>query len=224
MRTKRPVAMLLVLLMMVGIFVSMAGCSKQPTKLTKSNEIGHIEMTDVTGLYTNLMTGEQMRDRLVGSWSAVTHLDTLQQRNTLVLTQQNTTITSGDRYELSKDLYNGEMGIHIEARFYGTYTFDDNHVTLQTPEYYTWIYYRNGRITGDSYVYQPVNLETTSSDGCSFFGDYLDYHGYHRVEEMKAFVDPATGGFTFDIVTNEDSQSIGNESEDDGFRAGPIFG
>lgn len=141
-----------------------------------------------------------------------------------MLTQQNTTITGGDRYELSKDLYNGEMGIHIEARFYGNYTFEDNHVTLQIPEYYTWIYYRNGRIMGDSFVYQPVNLETSASDGCSFFGDYLDYHGYHRVEEMKVYVDPATGGFTFDIIANEDAQSLGNESEDDGFRAGPIFG
>ena len=56
MRTKRPFAMLLVLLMIFGILVSMAVCSKQSEAQTKSNEIGHIEMADVTGLYTNLMT------------------------------------------------------------------------------------------------------------------------------------------------------------------------
>lgn len=176
----------------------------------------------VSGIYTNTMTGEDMRDRLVASWSAVTHLDTLRQENRLVLTEANSTMDS-DRYELAKDLYNGEMGIHIEARFYGTFAEDGDSVTLDTPEYYTWIYYRNGQVMGDSYIYQEVDPEAAGNDGASFFGDYLDYHGYHRTDEMNVTIDREADVFTFDIATNDDSTEVGGESEDDGFSAGPIF-
>lgn len=97
-------------------------------------------------------------------------------------------------------------------------------MTLAVPESYTWIYYRNGRVMGDPVVYQPVDLTADGNDGCSFFGDYLDYHGYHRVEEMNVLVDAASGAFAFDIVENDDAAAMGVESEDDGFNAGPIFG
>ncbi len=208
-----------------GLVLGLSAC-QQPTGETSSDAVSSIplqDLEDATGLYTNVMTGEQLRDRLVASWSAVTHLDTLRQTNTLVLTKKNTTITGGDTYELTKDLFNGEMGIHIEARFYGQYIHEGNHVTLAVPDFYTWIYYRNGRVMGNAAVYQPVDLTATGNDGCSFFGDYLDYHGYHRVEEMSVFVDPASGSFTFDIVTNDDAVDLGNESEDDGFQAGPVY-
>ena len=217
----RIVAMLLCLCLALGMCACRQSASADSTAAAAT--IAHQELDDVTGLYTNEMTGDDMRDRLVASWSAVTHLDTLKQYNRLVLTRQNTTITSGDTYELTKDLYNGEMGIHIEARFYGSYTFDGNDVTLQVPDYYTWIYYRNGRVMGNPVVYQPVDLSATSNDGCSFFGDYLDYHGYHRVEEMKVTVDPTSGNFVFDIAENDDASALGEESEADGFSAGPIF-
>lgn len=211
------------LLVAAGMAVGLSACgSSNEAESTAVKTIAYQEMEDVTGLYTNVLTGEEMRDRLVASWSAVTHLDTLQQFNTLVLTAENSTL-SGDQYELTKDLYNGEMGIHIEARFYGTYSFEGNQVLLNVPDYYTWIYYRNGSIMTDPVVYQPVDVAATGNDGCSFFGDYLDYHGYHRVEEMKVVVDPATGEFIFDIVENDDAADMGNESEDDGFNAGPIF-
>lgn len=225
MKEKKTRNLALCLLLCLSMALGLTGCStgEAPRSSSAPDEIQHQAMDDVTGLYTHYQSGESMRDRLVGSWSAVTHLDTLKQYNTLVLTAKNTTITSGDRYELSKDLYNGEMGIHIEARFYGEYTFDGNTVTLKVPENYTWVYYRNGRVMGDSYIYQPVDLASTANDGCSFFGDYLDYHGYHRVEEMTVTVDPASGRFVFNIENNDDGAALGAESEDDGFNAGPIF-
>lgn len=225
MKEKRTRTLVLTLLLCMSMALGLTACSAgaAPQSSGATTEIQHQAMEDVTGLYTNYISGEAMRDRLVGSWSAVTHLDTLKQFNNLVLTAKNTTITTGDRYELSKDLYNGEMGIHIEARFYGEYTFDGNSVTLKIPEYYTWVYYRNGRVMGDSYIYQPVDINSTASDGCSFFGDYLDYHGYHRVEEMMVTVDPASGQFVFNIEENDDGAALGAESEDDGFTAGPIF-
>lgn len=211
------------LMLAIGMTIGLSGCGSDSAEDVKaSKNIAYQAMEDVTGLYTNVITGEEMRDRLVASWSAVTHLETLQQFNTLVLTAENTTM-SGDHYELTKDLYNGEMGIHIEARFYGTYSFDGNQVLLNIPDHYTWIYYRNGNIMNDPIVYQPVDVEATGNDGCSFFGDYLDYHGYHRVEDMKVVVDPSTGEFIFDITENDDAADMGNESEDDGFQAGPIF-
>lgn len=218
------VARLAALLMGVCLVLGVSGCGQgNTTDTAAASQIAHQEMEDATGLYTNELTGEDMRDRLVASWSAVTHLDTLHQYNRLVLTRQNTTITSGDTYELTKDLYNGEMGIHIEARFYGSYTHDGNEVTLQEPDYYTWIYYRNGRLMTDPVVYQPVDPEAAGNDGCSFYGDYLDYHGYHRVSEMNVIVDPASGRFMFDIVTSDDGTAVGDESEADGFSAGPIY-
>ena len=76
---------------------------------------------------------------------------------------------------------------------------------------------------GEPYVYQPVDPNSTENDGASFFGDYLDYHGYHRTDEMNVVVDRAEDTFTFDIATNDDSEAVGGESEDDGFSAGPIF-
>lgn len=209
--------MFLPLLLMI-LLVTLAGCGKKGEGTSPTA----VETGSVTGIYTNTITGEEMRDRLVASWSAVTHLDTLVQNNVLVLTAENTTIT-GDRYELSKELYNGEMGIHIEAHFYGEYVEDGTTVTLKTPEYYTWIYYRNGQIMGDAHVYEPVNPDATGNDGASFFGDYLDYHGYHRIDEMNVTVNKADGTFEFAIETDEDTAEIGTESEDDGFQAGPIF-
>lgn len=222
---RRKTTIGLTLLLCLALLMCLTSCAAPQTgsSTAASGKIQPQAIEDATGLYTQLMTGDDMRDRLVGSWSAVTHLETLAQYNTLVLTQKNSTITTGDRYELTKDLYNGEMGIHIEARFYGEYIADGNSVTLKVPEFYTWIYYRNGKVMGDSYVYQPVNLAATGNDGCSFFGDYLDYHGYHRVEEMRVRVDPATGRFEFDIEENDDAATLGNESEDDGFSAGSIF-
>lgn len=221
---KKTVSRLAALLLCFCLALGLCACGQsEAAGAAATPQIARQELEDVTGLYTNELTGEDMRDRLVASWSAVTHLETLRQYNRLVLTQQNTTITSGDTYELTKDLYNGEMGIHIEARFYGSYTFDGNSVTLAVPDYYTWIYYRNGQVMGTPVVYQPVDLTSTANDGCSFFGDYLDYHGYHRVEEMNVIVDPASGAFVFDIVESDDGADLGNESEADGFSAGPIF-
>jgi hypothetical protein len=126
------------------------------------------------------------------------------------------------------------LGIHVEARFYGEYIFSGPVVTLKTPEYYTWIYYRNGRIMGTPYVYQPVPASDvsaggvvdpilSSASGASFYGDYLDYHGYHNVQEMTVTVNPADSTFTFHLAENDDSVDLGAESEDDGFNAGPIF-
>lgn len=222
---KKPVSLLIGLPLCICLAAGLSACAQADTAQTAAptSNIQPMELEDATGLYTNVLTGEQMRDRLVASWSAVTHLETMRQFNTLVLTKENTTITTGDTYELTKDLYNGEMGIHIEARFYGNYTADGNQVTLAEPDYYTWIYYRNGRVMGDPVVYQPVDPEATGNDGASFFGDYLDYHGYHRVAEMNVLVDPDTGEFAFDIAENDDAAALGNESEDDGFNAGPIF-
>lgn len=138
MKEKRTRTLALTLLLCICMVLGLTACAPEEAPAVGGTEgIPSQALEDVTGLYTHYMSGDDMRDRLVGSWSAVTHLDTLAQYNTLVLTAQNTTITSGDRYELSKDLYNGEMGIHIEARFYGTYTFDGNSVTLAVPEYYT---------------------------------------------------------------------------------------
>lgn len=220
---KRSLALVLMALMLIGLTMSLTACGSGSSPETAS--LGIEETDSVTGIYTNIITGEEMRDRLVGSWSQVTHLDTLVQYNTLVLTAQNTTITDGDRYMLSKVLYNGEMGIHIEAHFYGDYSFNGTEVTLAIPDYYTWIYYRNGRIMGDSYVYQPVDLASTASDGASFCGDYLDYHGYHRVEQdMSVTVNMKDTTFTFNLEENDDGVDLGAESEDDGFNAGPIFG
>jgi hypothetical protein len=192
--TKKPQAALLLL----GIALLAASCAKPSAQAPASAG----DISDVTGIYNHVLTGEDMRDRLAGSWAAVTHLDTLVQYNNLVLTAKNTTITTGDRYELTKDLFNGEMGIHIEARFYGEYTFSGPLVTLKTPEYYTWIYYRNGRIMGTPHVYQPVptldisagsvaDPTSRSTSGASFYGDYLDFYGYHNVQEMTVTVNPA---------------------------------
>jgi len=202
-----------------AMLLSLGGCSGGGQAVSSN---ATADSSSISGIYSNTLTGEDMRDRLVASWSAVTHLDTLTQQNNLVLTEANSTMDS-DRYELTKDLYNGEMGIHIEARFYGEFTADGTAVTLETPEYYTWIYYRNGRVMGDAVVYQPVDETATGNDGASFFGDYLDYHGYHRIDEMNVTVDTANDTFTFDIQTNDDSAEVGTESEDDGFSAGPIF-
>ena len=215
MRLKKTLALL------AALALALAGLSACSSTGGNSTAAVPAESTaaGTSGLYTHELTGEDMRDRLVASWSAVTHLDTLHQYNTLMLTE-----SSGNKYELTKDLYNGEMGIHIEARFYGSYTHEGNAVTLGIPTAYTWIYYRNGRVMNPAAVInEPVNLEATGNDGCSFFGDYLDYHGYHRVAEMKVNIDPSTGRFTFDIAENDDAAAMGAESEDDGFSAGPIF-
>lgn len=223
MKRKRPLVLMLVAVIIAALLTG-CGSGKSETKAAEP-AIAHQDLADVTGYYRNRLTGEGMRDRLVASWSAVTHLETLIQENVLILTQKNTSVTSGDRYELVKDLYNGEMGIHIEARFYGAYTFDGNSVTLEIPDHYTWIYYRNGRVMNPpSVIYAEVDAEATGNDGCSFYGDYLDYHGYHRVEPMIVTVDPGTGAFVFEIAENDDAAELGVESEDDGFSAGPIFG
>ena len=129
-RTIRTLALALLCVCMLMGLPACAAAQGQEGGESASATIAHKDLEDATGLYTNYMSGTLLRDRLVGSWSAVTHLPTLSQYNTLVLTAQNTTIKSGDRYELSKDLYNGEMGIHLEARFYGEYTFDGNNFSL----------------------------------------------------------------------------------------------
>lgn len=206
-------------LLVGAMMLSLAGCAGGSQAASTAAASAD---DSISGIYSNTLTGEDMRDRLVASWSAVTHLDTLTQENNLVLTEANSTMDT-DRYELTKDLYNGEMGIHIEARFYGEFTVDGNTVTLETPEYYTWIYYRNGTVMGTPVVYQPVDESATGNDGASFFGDYLDYHGYHRIDEMNVTVDTANDTFTFDIQSDDDSAELGTESEDDGFSAGPIY-
>lgn len=219
MKAKKSFAQIFMAITLV-FAMALTGCSAPSEGAPAGNEPD--PERGVTGLYTHILTGEDMRDRLVGSWSQVTHLNTLVQYNTLVLTQANT-IISADRYELAKDLYNGEMGIHIEARFYGNYTSEGNLVHLETPEFYTWVYYRNGNAMGTSHIYEPVEIETTASDGASFFGDYLDYHGYHRVEPMDVTVNLANSSFTFNLTVDDDAMELGVESESDGFNAGPIF-
>ena len=108
---KRTIRTLVLSLLCVCLLLGLSACapaqSQDSGESTGTITIPHKDLEDATGLYTNYMSGTLLRDRLVGSWSAVTHLPTLSQYNTLVLTAQNTTIKSGDRYELSKDLYNG---------------------------------------------------------------------------------------------------------------------
>ena len=181
--------------LLLGVsLLSLTACSQGDTQSAEADTSQEADSSSISGIYTNTLTGEDMRDRLVASWSAVTHLDTLTQQNNLILTEANSTMDS-----------------------------DGDNVTLKTPEYYTWIYYRNGVVMGEPYVYQPVDPNSTENDGASFFGDYLDYHGYHRIDEMNVVVDRAEDTFTFDIAANDDSEAVGGESEDDGFSAGPIF-
>ena len=181
--------------LLLGVsLLSLTACSQGDTQSAEADTSQEADSSSISGIYTNTLTGEDMRDRLVASWSAVTHLDTLTQQNNLILTEANSTMDS-----------------------------DGDNVTLKTPEYYTWIYCRNGVVMGEPYVYQPVDPNSTENDGASFFGDYLDYHGYHRTDEMNVVVDRAEDTFTFDIAANDDSEAVGGESEDDGFSAGPIF-
>lgn len=181
--------------LLLGVsLLSLTACSQGDTQSAEADTSQEADSSSISGIYTNTLTGEDMRDRLVASWSAVTHLDTLTQQNNLILTEANSTMDS-----------------------------DGDNVTLKTPEYYTWIYYRNGVVMGEPYVYQPVDSNSTENDGASFFGDYLDHHGYHRTDEMNVVVDRAEDTFTFDIAANDDSEAVGGESEDDGFSAGPIF-
>ena len=181
--------------LLLGVsLLSLTAGSQGNTQSAEADTSQEADSSSISGIYTNTLTGEDMRDCLVASWSAVTHLDTLTQQNNLILTEANSTMDS-----------------------------DGDNVTLKTPEYYTWIYYGNGVVMGEPYVYQPVDPNSTENDGASFFGDYLDYHGYHRTDEMNVVVDRAEDTFTFDIAANDDSEAVGGESEDDGFSAGPIF-
>lgn len=97
--------------LLLGVsLLSLTACSQGDTQSAEADTSQEADSSSISGIYTNTLTGEDMRDRLVASWSAVTHLDTLTQQNNLILTEANSTMDS-----------------------------DGDNVTLKTPEYYTFV-------------------------------------------------------------------------------------
>lgn len=81
--------------LLLGVsLLSLTACSQGDTQSAEADTSQEADSSSISGIYTNTLTGEDMRDRLVASWSAVTHLDTLTQQNNLILTEANSTMDS----------------------------------------------------------------------------------------------------------------------------------
>lgn len=113
----------------------------------------------VPGVYTNHVYNYDMLGEITTLEMGYGTEQTLFESNTLVLTnnpESNRDLvpgappfvdtTTNQRYELTKEFFVGSRGIHRIATFYGTYTIDGLNVTLNTPEYWSYLGYE-----GDGY-------------------------------------------------------------------------
>ncbi|OZG60986.1 hypothetical protein BLEM_1618 [Bifidobacterium lemurum] len=150
----KPAAAILSLALAVG---ALGGCGAQTDDQQNTDTAVSTEFS--TGVFTNYVNSEGMAGYVSSLEMGYGNTNTLFERNTLVLTD-NADSDRGDiatakpyidtsttkRYELTKDFYVGSKGIHRIAMFYGTWTNDDMEVTLETPEYWSYVDYE-----GDGY-------------------------------------------------------------------------
>lgn len=122
----------------------------------------------------------------------------------------------GQRYELTKHFRDNQIGLYFWASFYGTYTFEGNQVTLNTPEKFSYCFDGGAGRPGASVVSSSAgwidesNEENPAQDWIkgdvinSFNGGILNYRHNSGHEPMVITVD--TEYYTFTI----------NELDDDG--------
>lgn len=147
-----------------ALVMSFAGCGQagstdQDASEEDPSSSGTATEVVVPGVYTNMVYNYDMMGDITTLEMGYGTEQTLFERNTLVLTNNadsNRDLVTGgqpymdtstnQRYELTKEFFVGSRGIHRIACFYGTYTIDGLNVTLNTPEYWSYLGYE-----GDGY-------------------------------------------------------------------------
>lgn len=160
----------LMALTMAGITAfSLAGCggkknAETTDETTQTADAGEEKQVNtevvIPGVYTGYVYNYDMLGDVTTLEMGYGTEQTLFERNTLTLTDnpdsnrdlvQNAPpyvdTTTTKRYELTKEFFVGTRGIHRIASFYGTYTVDGLNVTLNTPEYWSYLGYE-----GDGYA------------------------------------------------------------------------
>ena len=145
-----------------GLLLSLAACGPAGETGDEPEATPTAEATEVVipGVYTNMVYNYDMLGDITTLEMGYGTEQTLFERNTLVLTnnadsnrdlvtggQPYVDTTTNQRYELTKEFFVGSRGIHRIACFYGTYTVDGLNVTLNTPEYWSYLGYE-----GDGYA------------------------------------------------------------------------
>lgn len=160
MQRKTKAMAVLMSLVMAG---SMTACGGQAASTVDAGDSSSQTAVDPNtfqpGVYTNYVDCYGMAGYVSSLETGYGTENTLFERNTLVLTDNpesnrgdiSTAVpyidtTTTQRYELTKELYVGSRGIHRIAMYYGTYTVDGLDVTLETPEYWSYVDYE-----GDGY-------------------------------------------------------------------------
>jgi|GEM_PF-3085076 len=143
------------------MLLPLTACGSANTGSEASSGATTTENTEVVvpGVYTNFVYNYDMLGDITTLEMGYGTEQTLFERNTLVLTDISDSnrdlvsnappyidTTTTQRYELTKEFFVGSRGIHRIASFYGTYTINGLNVTMNTPEYWSYLGYE-----GDGY-------------------------------------------------------------------------
>ena len=151
----------LILSLAAALALTGAACAPSAGQSGEPQPSGEVRTEVVVpGVYTNRVENYDMLGDVTTLEMGYGTEQALFEYNTLVLTDNpdsNRGLVSGGqpyadttttrRYELTKEFFVGSRGIHRIAQFYGTYTIDGLTVTLNTPEYWSYLGYE-----GDGYA------------------------------------------------------------------------
>lgn len=223
--TKRWVALSLATVMALTLLSSCApgepaqksGGDANPTitKVAGGNNAGWENRDAVQGYYVQTeFTPEEIEESVALFTASDAHTDiSCRAENTLVLRNNEYASRAaceyvyepGQRYELTKEFRNTNMGAYFWATFYGTYTFEGDTVTLSEPERFSYSFDGGaGRPGADVVSSGGIMLDASNEYIDAFNGAIINYRHNSGHKAMTVTINQDNFTFVIDAVNEDD--------------------
>ena len=163
----------------------------------------HLDANDLMGTVTSLVM-------LYGD------MDSLWEDNTLILYDNGDTSNrtgnipypdgSSQRYELVKEMYISSRGIHHWGAFYGSFTNDGNTITLDSPDWASYVLFYGDGYEHYNYTEEGGAVDPESPAIGTFYGPIMDYHFNTGAQAQQVVVNRSDGTFEFLMDTSDDAE------------------
>jgi len=217
-----------ILMLTVGLLTAMSICGCGNTRLAKALNGGSVdrnptevasnaeseENSSVLGHYSQHLDANDLMGTVTSLVMLYGDIDSLWEDNTLILYDNGDTSNrtgnlpyvdgSSQRYELVKEMYISSRGIHHWGAFYGSYTSDGDTITLNSPDWASYVLFYGDGYEHYNYTETGGAVDPDSPAIGTFYGPIMDYHFNTGSQAQQVVINREDGSFEFLMDTSDD--------------------
>lgn len=227
-RRKKAGVLLFVVSLLASLFLSGCGNGRLAKAMGKENAFRKQENAEITvaehdsdsddasvlGHYSQHLDANDLMGTVTSLVMLYGDIDSLWEDNTLILYDNGDTSNrtgnlpyvdgSSQRYELVKEMFISSRGIHHWGAFYGSYTYEGDTITLNSPDYASYVLFYGDGYEHYNYTEEGGVVDPESPAIGTFYGPIMDYHFNTGSQAQQVVIDRENGTFEFLMDTSDD--------------------